>query len=209
MSFTPFEWKDGQEGGTPITAAQLNRMEQGIKGAHDDLAEHINNGGAHGATSSETANAIVRRDSSGRARFSDPQHEQDAATKRYVDQFDPANRFQLSGSVLDYDTRTEITSRVSLQEIPIVVPNGKKLVLKRVRWALTRSGGQATFAVYGHWVLPETHWRSSHWRGDEYVDFTLRSGGGGLEAMYAIVEKDDGHPVISVSWWLDLAIENE
>ena len=34
MPYTPLEWKDGPEGGTPITAAALNRMEQGIVDAH-------------------------------------------------------------------------------------------------------------------------------------------------------------------------------
>src|SRR5690606_1505229 len=34
MSYTPLEWKDGPQGGTPITAAALNRMEQGIADAH-------------------------------------------------------------------------------------------------------------------------------------------------------------------------------
>lgn len=37
MPYTPLEWKDGPEGGTPISAANLNRMEQGIKDAHDGL----------------------------------------------------------------------------------------------------------------------------------------------------------------------------
>lgn len=30
MAYTPTDWKDGAAGGTPITAAELNRMEQGI-----------------------------------------------------------------------------------------------------------------------------------------------------------------------------------
>lgn len=30
MAFTPTDWKDGVAGGTPITAAQLNRIEAGI-----------------------------------------------------------------------------------------------------------------------------------------------------------------------------------
>lgn len=30
MAFIPKEWKDGVAGGTPITAAELNRIEQGI-----------------------------------------------------------------------------------------------------------------------------------------------------------------------------------
>jgi len=35
MPYTPLEWKDGPEGGTPISAANLNRMEQGIKALMD------------------------------------------------------------------------------------------------------------------------------------------------------------------------------
>lgn len=30
MAFTPKTWADGEAGGTPITAAELNRIEQGI-----------------------------------------------------------------------------------------------------------------------------------------------------------------------------------
>lgn len=30
MAYTPFEWADGEEGGTPITAERLNHIEQGI-----------------------------------------------------------------------------------------------------------------------------------------------------------------------------------
>lgn len=30
MAYTPFEWFDGEDGGTPITAERLNALEQGI-----------------------------------------------------------------------------------------------------------------------------------------------------------------------------------
>ena len=30
MAYTPYNWKDGQAGGTPITAERLNHIEQGI-----------------------------------------------------------------------------------------------------------------------------------------------------------------------------------
>src|SRR5699024_293384 len=30
MAYTPFEWADGEEGGTPITAERLNHIENGI-----------------------------------------------------------------------------------------------------------------------------------------------------------------------------------
>src|SRR5699024_12690982 len=33
MAFEPKTWADGEEGGTPITAAELNRIEHGVKHA--------------------------------------------------------------------------------------------------------------------------------------------------------------------------------
>lgn len=38
VSFTKKTWADGSSGGTPITASELNRMEQGIK----DCADGVN-----------------------------------------------------------------------------------------------------------------------------------------------------------------------
>lgn len=37
MPYNPYEWEDGEEGGTPITAARLNHIEQGI--ANVELTE--------------------------------------------------------------------------------------------------------------------------------------------------------------------------
>lgn len=33
MAFEPKTWADGEDGGTPITAAELNRIEQGVEAA--------------------------------------------------------------------------------------------------------------------------------------------------------------------------------
>lgn len=33
MAYNPFEWADGEEGETPITAERLNHMEEGIEDA--------------------------------------------------------------------------------------------------------------------------------------------------------------------------------
>ena len=44
VSFTKKTWADGSSGGTPITASELNRMEQGIKDCADgvnDLGDSI------------------------------------------------------------------------------------------------------------------------------------------------------------------------
>lgn len=38
MAYEPKTWADGAAGGTPITAAELNRIESGIDEAHEDLA---------------------------------------------------------------------------------------------------------------------------------------------------------------------------
>lgn len=35
MAYTPFEWADGEAGGTPITAERLNHIEQGLNNAAD------------------------------------------------------------------------------------------------------------------------------------------------------------------------------
>ena len=37
MAYSPYEWADGEEGGTPITADRLNHIENGI--ASVELAE--------------------------------------------------------------------------------------------------------------------------------------------------------------------------
>jgi len=37
MTYTPKDWSDNPGGGTPIKAADLDRMEQGIADAHDGL----------------------------------------------------------------------------------------------------------------------------------------------------------------------------
>src|SRR5690606_38770395 len=76
MPYTPLEWKDGPQGGTPITAAALNRIEQGIVDAHAVI---------DAATADAQANALVRRDSNGRASVADPTSASHIATKGYVD----------------------------------------------------------------------------------------------------------------------------
>lgn len=76
MSYTPLEWKDGPQGGTPITAAALNRMEQGIVDAHAVI---------DAATPGAQANTLVLRDSNGRASVADPTSASHIATKGYVD----------------------------------------------------------------------------------------------------------------------------
>lgn len=40
MSYNPVNWANGEEGGTPMSASNLNRMDKGIADAHEILAEH-------------------------------------------------------------------------------------------------------------------------------------------------------------------------
>ncbi|MCR8897304.1 hypothetical protein NWF34_10120 [Gordonia sp. GONU] len=39
MAYTPKTWATGAGGGTPITATELNRIEHGVDGAHDEIAD--------------------------------------------------------------------------------------------------------------------------------------------------------------------------
>ena len=40
-TFTPTTWEDGSAGGTPITAAQLNRIEAGISTLYADVPTFV------------------------------------------------------------------------------------------------------------------------------------------------------------------------
>lgn len=63
--------------GAPLVSTDAATL--GTVTAHND----VNN--AHSATAAATANRIVLRDANGRAQFTDPGADQDAATKAYVD----------------------------------------------------------------------------------------------------------------------------
>ncbi|NMN02796.1 hypothetical protein [Bifidobacterium panos] len=40
-SYTPTAWKNGSGGGTPITAAELNRIEAGVSTLYQDLPSFV------------------------------------------------------------------------------------------------------------------------------------------------------------------------
>lgn len=72
MAYTPFEWADGEEGGTPITAERLNHIENGIadvelepgpKGDKGDTGDKGDKGdkGDPGFPSESDWNALVAR----------------------------------------------------------------------------------------------------------------------------------------------------
>ena len=70
-----------------ITGKQtwLEAPDKSVAALAQELDNHLGDGGAHGATSALSVNAIVRRDANGRAQFADPSDAKDAATKGYVD----------------------------------------------------------------------------------------------------------------------------
>src|SRR5690606_35875626 len=76
MAYSRVNWQDGQAGGTPLSAANLNIMDKGIEDAHDRLDT---------ATPSATANSLMSRDANGRSKVSSPVASDDIATKGYVD----------------------------------------------------------------------------------------------------------------------------
>lgn len=76
MAYSRVNWQDGQAGGTPLSAGNLNIMDEGIKNAHDRL---------DAATPSATANTLMSRDANGRSKVSSPVASDDIATKGYVD----------------------------------------------------------------------------------------------------------------------------
>lgn len=41
MAYTPFDWRAGPEGQTPVTDIALDRIEYGIAEAHQMIEQHI------------------------------------------------------------------------------------------------------------------------------------------------------------------------
>lgn len=48
MTYTPYEWADGPEGGTPIVAERLNHIEQGIADAAQAAEDAAGSAGTPG-----------------------------------------------------------------------------------------------------------------------------------------------------------------
>lgn len=95
MTYTPTNWQDEPSTATPLSAANLNKMEAGIDGAdqaaadaNTNLTTHTTATTAHSATAAATASRMVVRDAAGRAAFAAPSASGDAATKGYVDTAD-------------------------------------------------------------------------------------------------------------------------
>jgi len=77
------------QAGTPLNAANLNALETGLQTAAATMDTHIalQNAPVHGSTSAATANKLMHRDASGRAKVAAPSASDDIATKGYVDGF--------------------------------------------------------------------------------------------------------------------------
>ena len=74
MSYTPVGWANDET--HPLSQANMKTLDGGIVDVDADLGA---------AASLATANQLVRRDGSGRARFASPSNASDAAIKSYVD----------------------------------------------------------------------------------------------------------------------------
>lgn len=64
MAFVPKAWADGSAGGTPITAAELNRIESGVAGVDADqeaLAGLVSTQAATISNLTDTVTALAAR----------------------------------------------------------------------------------------------------------------------------------------------------
>lgn len=64
MAFVPKTWADGSAGGTPITAAELNRIESGVAGVDADqeaLAGLVSTQAATISNLTDTVTALAAR----------------------------------------------------------------------------------------------------------------------------------------------------
>lgn len=125
------ELNDGSKGADPITTRDGSALWAGaLSGVHRfqrassswlvlDPNPRISD--STQATSSNTADAVVQRDSNGRAQFADPSAAQDAATQTWVE----SNRLALPGSgsdpSLSFDTwRTPNSDRPTLVQVRLL-----------------------------------------------------------------------------------------
>jgi len=96
-------------GEAPVNASDVVRK--------TELDTHEADGSAHGATSEATAEKIVKRDDSGRAKVADPADDSDIATKKYVDDSAGATTFlNLSDTPDDYTGAASKVVRVKADE---------------------------------------------------------------------------------------------
>jgi len=96
-------------GEAPVNATDVVRK--------TELDTHEADGSAHGATSEATAEKIVKRDDSGRAKVADPADDSDIATKKYVDDSAGATTFlNLSDTPDDYTGAASKVVRVKADE---------------------------------------------------------------------------------------------
>src|SRR5690606_9409 len=69
-------WQDGPSGGTPLSAENLNRMDEAIADAFAIL---------DAATAAAVLNTLMKRDANGRSKVASPVDATDIANKQYVD----------------------------------------------------------------------------------------------------------------------------
>lgn len=88
VDYAPTTWEDEPSTATPVSAANLQKMEGGIDTAHAELHAHEALTDAHGATAAATGSTIARRDAAGKIQGATPTTGDPAttlATMAYVD----------------------------------------------------------------------------------------------------------------------------
>src|SRR5690606_31204514 len=76
MPYQRVNWQDGPSGGTPLSAENLNRMDEAIADAFAIL---------DAATAAAVLNTLMKRDANGRSKVASPIDATDIANKQYVD----------------------------------------------------------------------------------------------------------------------------
>lgn len=76
MPYQRVNWQDGPSGGTPLSAENLNKMDEAIADAFAIL---------DAATAAVVLNTLMKRDANGRSKVASPVDATDIANKQYVD----------------------------------------------------------------------------------------------------------------------------
>jgi len=235
MAYTRVNWQDGPSGGTPLSAANLNVMDQGIADAHADL---------DAATASPASNELIRRDANGRAQVAAPTESAHICTKGYADGLgtpaeipdsivrrDGNGRFQAAHPVGGNDVATRdyvdiefgpwnslqisgcISGLVDVQaaqprimhRIPIFVPTGGGIRLRAARWWVQTNH----FAFDGAIIVagPDGSWTAPTNAGEATLNVPLAASTGAQEITVVLAATGSTTQYrIPSSWWLWLQV---
>lgn len=88
VDYAPTTWEDEPSTATPVSAANLNKLEQGVDSAHAELHAHEGLIAPHAATAAATADRLALRDGAAKLQTATPTAGDPAttvATMGYVD----------------------------------------------------------------------------------------------------------------------------